>query len=33
MLRDEKNFMETFKTPKGERVFACILENLVGYSV
>lgn len=33
MLRDEKIFMETFRTPRGERVFACILENLVGYSV
>ena len=33
MLRDEQVFMESSKTPRGERVFNSILDNLVGYSV
>jgi hypothetical protein len=33
MLRDDQAFMEAFRTPRGERVFNSILDNLVGYSV
>ena len=33
MLKDEEKFMTEFKTEKGEQVFNCILENLVGYSI
>ena len=33
MLRDEKAFLEGFKSPKTERVFGYILDHMVGYSV
>lgn len=33
ILRDEQLYLENFRTAKSERVFNCILENLVNYSV
>lgn len=33
MLKNEQKYLNDFKTPKGEQVFSCILENLVGYSI
>lgn len=33
MLRDEALFLERFKTERGKRVFGCILDNLIGYSL
>jgi hypothetical protein len=32
ILQDEQIYLENFNTPKGERVFNCILDNLVNYS-
>jgi hypothetical protein len=32
LLQDEQAYLANFNTPKGERVFNCILDNLVNYS-
>ena len=33
MLKSEEVFMERFRTERGKRVFNCILDSLIGYSL